>query len=86
MWPHPFCGVPGYAAPRVRFVDGRQVSQPFKALFSESFAVFVELGCRDAAFPIYAADIAEFFGEFERLKALVHDFAFCFHLLLVNRF
>ncbi len=76
----------GSSCLRVGFVNGGQVSQPFKALFSESFAVFVELGCRDAAFPTYAADIAEFFGEFERFETLVHDFGFCFHLLLVNRF
>ena len=31
---------------RVGFVNGGQISQPIKALFSESFAVFVELGCQ----------------------------------------
>ena len=71
---------------RVCFMDGRQVSQPFKSMFFESFAVFVELGCRDAPFPTYPADVAEFFGEFERLKALVHDFCFFFHLFLALGF
>mgnify|MGYP006870465840 CR=1 FL=1 len=59
-------------------MNGRQVSQVFKTLFLEAFLVFVKLDVRDAFFPAYAADVAEFFGQFERLKALVHDFGFCF--------
>ena len=67
---------------RVGFMDGRQVSQSFKALFPESFPVFVELSRRDSSFPTDSADITEFFGQFERLKALVHDSGFRFHFLL----
>jgi len=59
-------------------MNGRQVSQSFKTLLFEAFAVFVELGERDFSFLADAADVVEFFDQFERLKALVHDFGFRF--------
>lgn len=71
---------------KVCFVDGRLISQAFKTLFLETFPVFVELGAPDASFPAYAADVAKFFGQFERLKALTHDFGCRFHVLLAALF
>lgn len=51
-------------------MDG-EVSQSFKTLGSKSF-------------PVYAADLTEFFGQFDELTVLVYDFCSAFiHFLLL---
>ena len=56
----------------------------FKALFSESFAVFVELEWRGAVFPAYVAIVTEFFDQFEspRRWYMILVSAFIFFLLI----